>query len=294
MSRRIPWVAAVMSIVLPGFGQIYNAQVNRGIWFFLVFIALTIPVTALSVLYLPAAAMFPVLLACTVVGMLAWFFSVVDAFVVARRLREFTPKIWQTTGFYALILVMFCFVVLPIVVSYVRQNQVQPFSIVSGSMNPTLERGDLIFADMRYNCPNCLAKIAIERGDVAVFVFPNDRTRLYVKRIIGLPGDKLEINGGQVTVNGTRLTPSPYNDLTVEEDNGRRWHIADNDESSDVMSLVVEPGHVFVLGDNRGKSNDSRVFGSVPMADVVGKVRQIWFSRNDEGIQWDRVGKVLE
>lgn len=294
MSPRIPWVAAVMSIVLPGLGQIYNAQVNRGIWFFLVFITLLLPVTAVTILYLPSAAMLPVLLVCTLIGLLAWLFSVVDAFVVARRQQQFTPMAWQTTGFYTLVLVMFCFVVLPLVFSYVRQNQVQPFSIPSGSMSPTLQRGDMIFADMRYNCPNCMVGIAVARGDVAVFVYPNNRTQYFVKRIIGLPGDNIDIKDGEVFVNGTPLALAPDTDATLEEYMGRRWRITDNADKSEGMSLVVEQGHVFVLGDNRGKSNDSRVFGSVPMADVVGKARQIWFSKNDDGIQWNRIGQVFE
>lgn len=258
------------------------------------FITLVLPVTALTILYLPPAAMLPVLFVCTIIGFLTWFFLGVDAFVVARTKQQFTPKPWQTTGIYALILVIFCFVVLPLVFSYVRQNQVQAFSIPSGSMKPTLQPGDFIFADMRYNCPNCFVGGHVKRGDIALLIYPNNRTQYFLKRIIGLPGDSIEIKDGAVSVNGAPLSESSDTDAKHEAYKGRRWSVADNAKKSEVVSLVVEPGHAFVLGDNRGKSNDSRVFGSVPLADIVGKARQIWFSKNEDGIQWDRVGQVLE
>lgn len=291
MSRRIPWLAAIMSLVLPGYGQLYNGQVNRAIWFFLVFAGFMLPGAILAV-YLPTALMMPVFLACHLVGFLAWIYSIVDAFLVARKQKTFTLKSWQTKGLYALVLVMFCFVVLPLVINYIRQHQVQSFFIPSNSMNPTLQQGDFIFTDMRYNCPNCAR--SVKRGDVVIFVFPNDRTRYYVKRIVGLPGDTIDIKKGDVYVNSERLLSQPYADPTAEEINDKRWNITDTAIETENVTFQIDDGQVFVLGDNRGHSNDSRKFGTVPLVDVVGKVRQVWFSKNEDGIQWERVGKVLQ
>jgi len=72
---------------------------------------------------------------------------------------------------------------------------------------------------------------------------------------------------------------------------GRAWTVTDG--AIDDFSVTVEPGYVFVLGDNRANSNDSRVFGQVPLADVVGRARQVWFSKNDEGVRWSRLGMSL-
>lgn len=291
MSRRIPWLAAIMSLVLPGYGQLYNGQVNRAIWFFLTFAGFLLPGAILAV-YLPTRLMLPVFLGCHVIGFITWIYSVVDAYIQAKKLAGYIPKPWQSTGVYALILVMFCFVVLPLVINYVRQHQVQSFFIPTNSMNPTLQKGDFIFTDMRYNCPGCSNRV--QRGDVVIFVFPNDRTQYYVKRIIGLPGDTVDINNGRVSVNSERLLPKPFQEPTVEESAGKRWNITDTAIEGENLTVEVGHGEVFVMGDNRGFSNDSRKFGTVPLVDVVGKVRQIWFSKNDEGSQWSRIGTVLQ
>ena len=291
MSRRIPWLAALMSLVLPGFGQLYNGQVNRAIWVFLTFAGFLLPGAILAV-YLPSSLMLPVFLIGHAIGFITWIFAIVDAYVQARRQREYVPKVWQSTGVYALILVMFCFVVLPLVINYVRQHQVQSFFIPTNSMNPTLQKGDFIFTDMRYNCPNC--SNSVQRGDVVIFVYPNDRTKYFVKRIIGLPGDTVDIKNGHVSINSERLLLKPFQDQTIEQSADKRWSITDTAIAGENLTVEVGNGEVFVLGDNRGFSNDSRKFGTVPLVDVVGKVRQIWYSKNDEGSQWSRVGTVLQ
>ena len=251
MSRRIPWIAAIMSAVLPGFGQLYNGQINRGIWFFLTFATLVGPMATLAILYLPSQLMLPLSAIFWMIGICAWVLSIFDAFIQARKQQNYTVKSWQTMGLYTLILVLFSTVLLPLMVVYIRQHQVQPFYIPSNSMNPTLQQGDTIFADMRYNCPFC--QVHVTKGDVVIFVYPNNRTQYYIKRIVGMPGDVIEETGE-----------------------------------------TVPNGHVYVMGDNRDRSNDSRVFGAVPLIDVVGKAQQIWFSKSSEGIEWDRIGKFIE
>ena len=289
-TRRLPVIAALMSAALPGFGQLYNGQINRGIWFFLVFSLVTVPLVALVAMYLPAAMMMGVLAVSVVLALAVWFWGIVDAWRVARQSNPYLIKPWQTGGLYASVLLLCSFLVLPAVWSYVRNHQVQAFRTPSGSMMPTVQPGDYVWANMNYNCPNCRSEV--RRGDVAIFVYPNNRNRHYIKRIVGLPGDVISSEGGVLNINDVPVSSENSTDAVIEEQfDGRIWSVNAGDYEE--FSITVRPGHVFVLGDNRNKSNDSRMFGQVPLADVVGRARQIWFSKNPEGIQWGRLGISL-
>jgi len=133
------------------------------------------------------------------------------------------------------------------------------FSEVRGSsMRPGIQDGDRILVDhVSYMFG------AIERGDVIVMRYPLDPSVDYVKRVVGLPGDQVEVFRGQVWVNGERLTED-----YVSPENIDPWA---------VVNTVVEPGHLFVLGDNRLRSSDSRDFGQVAHVFVRGQVRaRLW------------------
>lgn len=248
---RRPWLAALMSLVLPGFGQLYNGEVNRALWLFLGFALLGVPGLALIALWLPAQLTVPALALGLLATLGLWVYSVAQAWRRAKALGAgWHLRPWQLSGVYLLVLLLCDGVGLPLLIGQVRAQQVESFRIPSASMAPTLLPGDVLFADKRYNCPNC--RQAVHRGDIAIFVYPNDRTRYYVKRIVGLPGERIELPG-----------TGPVN---------------------------VPPGQVYVTGDNTVASTDSRQFGTVPLADVVGRVRQIWWSSGEGRIRWERLG----
>ena len=321
LTPRQPWIAALASLVLPGFGQLYNGDLNRAIWLFLSFALLCVPGVALVALYLPAQLMLPCLLLGLALTISVWVYAVCNAWRSARASVASTGRAWQVSGVYALIFVLCDLLALPLLTQYVRQHQVEPFRIPSGSMEPGVRAGDMIWADKRYNCPGC--QQGVHRGDIAIFAYPNDRSVRYIKRVIGLPGDHIQLKDRQVWVNGQALQSTAVVSVTgtVQESIAERhWQVQWAEPQSTPpaalsvaghagtmpplnraetppqkeLQLTVPDGQVFVLGDNRLMSTDSRSFGTVPMQDILGRARQVWFSSGPQGVRWERLGQVLE
>jgi len=295
---RKPLQALAMSFVLPGFGQLYNGEANKAIWLFIGFALLSIPGVSLIALYLTGGWMMPALIVSLVATLSVWLYGVTDAWRSARRKQEYRPFRWQVSGAYALVFLL-CLPAQIFLIGYVREHFVASYYIPSNSMEPSIRKGDVLFADMRYNCPGC--KDAVRRGDIAIFVYPNNRTLNYIKRIVALPGDNVHIQGHHVWINGQPLTVREEQGesglLVTEAIDGRQWQVQwtqPGQQTSD-LQLTVPPGQILVLGDNRSSAQDSRRFGTVPLSDVVGKARQIWFSKEpDAGIRWERFGRVPE
>jgi signal peptidase I len=188
---------------------------------------------------------------------------------------------------------------------YAKDHLLETFKVPSASMLPTIIPGDRFFADKRVGHPG---GVKVRRGAIAVFVYPNDRTTMYVKRIIGLPGDRIEIDGTSVKVNGVEIRHEDVHDLGDSQhmledhlafrESGESgsyivlWH---KDGKREQLSTMVPNGHVFVLGDNRDASQDSRTFGVLPIADVTALARQVWFSVSAEnGLRLRRTGTLLD
>ena len=293
---RNPYFALFMSLVLPGFGQLYNGEPNKAIWIYLIFSLLSIPGAVLVSLHLPDALVVPAFFSGLAMTIALWLYGMIDAWKNAKRKQDYIAKEWQSSGLYALVFLTCNVLALPFLIGYVRAHEVESFRIPSRSMEPGILHGDVLFADKRYNCPRCRAGVA--RGDTAIFVYPNDRTRYYIKRIIALPGDHVSITGREVKVNGKPLALKEERNgtLVTEAIDGKTWTAqwTEPGKNPPEADETVPPGQVFVIGDNRDESVDSRFFGTVPLRDVVGKARQVWFSKGSSGIRWARFGRVLE
>ena len=174
-----------------------------------------------------------------------------------------------------------------------RSFLVEPFQIPSSSMVPTLLVGDYILVNKftyGIRLPVLRTKVVDinqpGRGDVMVFFPPHMNDTYYIKRVIGLPGDRIRYSNKKLYVNGeqvpqellAQLPPQRPRFLLSEENlSGVEHRIqTDNMRRNDDFSITVKPGHYFMMGDNRDNSSDSRVWGQVPEQDIVGKAFAVW------------------
>lgn len=198
----------------------------------------------------------------------------------------------------------------------IRTFLLEPFNIPSGSMKPTLEVGDYLFVSKpaygysRHSFPFGLAPIAQgrigagnrepQRGDVIVFKLPSNPSIDYIKRIVGLPGDTVQVVAGRLYINRREVPRDPVGLKRVEEGGSvttmmeyietlpggilhRIYEEADDRPLDNTDEYTVPPGHYFAMGDNRDNSQDSRVeslVGYIPLENIVGKASFIFFSTN--------------
>ncbi len=140
-----------------------------------------------------------------------------------------------------------------------------PYKIPTGSMKPTFMENDKIFVDKlsyRFHEPT--------RGDIIVFKYPLDRKKDFVKRLVGLPGDSVEIRKGVILVNGKPMTDPPFGSHTY-------YNVEDWEFGKSGLVVRVPADHYFALGDNSAHSADSRQWGFVPKKDLIGKAFMIWW-----------------
>jgi len=198
-----------------------------------------------------------------------------------------------------------------------RSFLVEPFRIPSGSMMPTLLVGDFILVNKfayGIRLPVLNKKVVEmdepERGDVVVFRYPKNPSVDYIKRIVGLPGDKVGYYNKIVYINGEPSGQVPAgvyvgkgSGVSMSGASERREQLGDIQHDILVMprtpglegEYVVGEDEYFVMGDNRDNSNDSRYWGTVPEANLVGKAFRIWMNWDgaNKGVEWDRIGMKI-
>lgn len=223
---------------------------------------------------------------------------------------------------------------------FVRAFVVEAFKIPSKSMVPTLMVGDHLFVNKfayGIRIPIWGKWIAHfknpERGEVVVFVYPRDSSLDFIKRVVGLPGDTVSVQGSELKVNGELISTLPLEVKGVNPQNARQllvnkpenlpalfailpffpdwqdykfyaeklgkvehWIQHHSFPRSENLNITVPPDHLFVMGDNRENSSDSREWGFVPMKNLKGQAMFIWLSLDHDqgGIRWDRFGKWIQ
>lgn len=188
-------------------------------------------------------------------------------------------------------------ILLAIVIAFfIRTFVIQAYKIPSGSMKPTLLIGDhILVSKFNYGIRIPLVRSTLipvgtpRRGDIVVFIYPEDRSKDFIKRLIGLPGDTIEIRSKNILLNGLPWsdTRGVYVDTLI---------IPGSVQPRDNFGPATVPeGSLFVMGDNRDESYDSRFWGFVPMKDVLGKALIIYWSWNQEnhGVRLGRLGSIL-
>jgi signal peptidase I len=174
----------------------------------------------------------------------------------------------------------------------IRTFVVQAFKIPSGSMLPTLEIGDHILVNKFIYGPRlevpmtqwALGQLPGLRephpGDIIVFIYPRERDKDFIKRVVAVAGQTIEVHGTKLTIDGK-----------VQEDP----HAHYSGTHVDFGPFTVPAGHVFVMGDNRDQSYDSRFWGPVPMSDIKGLAMVIYWSwGGPRWVRWDRLGRIVE
>lgn len=260
-----------------------------------------------------------ILVLATAVSGLIWAIDAV-VFAGARRARSMEKTHGARTDAFpdpALVEYARSFFPVLLIVLVLRSFLAEPFRIPSPSMLPTLQVGDfIVVSKLSYGIRLPVTDTQVietgqpERGDVAVFRYPRKPSINYIKRIVGLPGDQIAYYNRRLFINGDPVPMERVGEYRPARQNGRsellEFHETIGDTTHSVLldpngrspegEFIVPEGQYFVLGDNRDHSNDSRSWGYVPEANLVGEAKFIWmhWDWDGGGVDWPRIGNGID
>ena len=276
-SGRRPALAVIANLLLPPLGHLYVGAARRGL---LIWVASRAVASAVPLLLLFLAPGRASILGMTVILVAATLVLPIDAFVLARR-AKFSYRLRPYNRWYAYLAVAVLVGVTGEMLRQALRMQVQGFRIPSSAMTPTLLEGDFFYIDK-----TVYRRQKPHRGDIVVFPFPQDPTKDFVKRVIGLPDEVIEIRNKEVLVDGAVLN-EPY---AVYSDPAIRP--AGYDPRDNFGPYKIRPRELFVMGDNRDDSNDSRYWGALSTGSIKGRALVIYWSWDGAraAVRWNRIG----
>jgi signal peptidase I len=299
-SRRVPWVALALSFLSAGVGHLYCGRIAKGLPLYFAWLLVPLGIT-IAALLPPSPAIFVLLvLLPVVIVFIVYMYAAIEAWRLAYQIGpSYSLRDYNRAGIYWLLIVVQLIYAIGLIAA-VRGFVYEAFKIPSSSMSPTLLPGDRFLVRKlltRDHVPN--------RGDLIVYRNPTPTGAAnFVARVVAVAGDHLTISGEHVSINGKELNRDPVPDeslkfrgnqvngrVAVEENAGRRYLVAygdskDGDRAQGDFDATIPEHHVFVLGDNRDRAKDSKHFGSIHLADIVGYVQYIYWPSES----WSRFG----
>ena len=299
-SRRVPWVALALSFLSAGVGHLYCGRIAKGLPLYFAWLLVPLGIT-IAALLPPSPISFVLLVLLPVVVVFSvYLYAAMDAWRLADQIGpSYFLRDYNRAGVYGLLIVVQLVYAIGLIAG-VRGFVYEAFRIPSSSMSPTILPGDRFLVRKlltRDHVPN--------RGDLIVYRNPTPTGAAnYVARVVAVAGDHLKISGERLFINGKELERDrvPNESLNfldnqatgrvaVEENSGRRYLVAygnskEGDRAQADFDATIPEHHVFVLGDNRDRAKDSRHFGTIHVADIVGYVQYIYWPSES----WSRFG----
>ncbi len=273
------WAAGLLTLLTTGLGHLYAGSPKRGLILFGIERCLLIVFAVSALVIVPDLILMVPAFIC---GLAFTVFCVTDAISIAKRKKENYELTKYNRWFVYVGYVVGLFLVSTIVSAGVKANLIQAYKIPSGAMIPTLLIGDHILVNkLIYKTSEP------KRGDIIVYPYPEDPSREFVKRLVAVEGDVIEIREKRLYINGKEQS-EPYK-INTDPVNSR-------DQRDNFSPVTVPPGKLFFMGDNRDQSYDSRFYGFVPKNTIKGKVMSLYWSWDNVNhmVRWDRIGKPVQ
>ena len=305
-NRRRPWIAVVLSLVMPGLGHTYCGRLPRGLVFLFVYFVPILLLQAGRVFESFGSAITGVIVLITAAPLMH-LAAIIDSYYVAKRTRgDYEIKDYNRWYVYVVLVLLNSASSLNASFS-LRATYLEAFRVPTVSNYPTIAPNDRLLA-------NKIAYINSDpkRGDLVVFTNPQDRRVNFIKRVVAIGGETVEIKDGMLYINdgqvprhpveesktdgmGVGLNGEPVKGEVLLEVNGDAQYkiflaaLSDDRYSGDFGKITVPQHHCFVLGDNRNLSQDSRHFGPVPVATIKGRAEYLYWPAKG----WSRFGSLI-
>ena len=302
--RRI-WLAVMFSLIMPGLGQVYCGKLARGLVLnFLNILPLPIIIGLFSVSNPPA--LMPTTISLILAGGIIQLIAIIDSVLIAKRTKsDYELKDYNRWYVYVLFVLIITGGSIGSAL-YLRDQAFEAFRVPKASCYPTIVPQDRLLANK-----GAYKTSDPPKGDLVIFICPEDHRWNWIKRVVAVAGDTVEIKDGQLWVNGEKLqrrelSQSILDKIRIkvegealegkvyEEINGDAKYkifIAEpphDKTSGDFAKITVPEHHCFVLGDNRNLSRDSRHFGPVLLATIKGRLDYLYWPAKD----WSRFGRI--